>query len=75
MMAPANTKEVLPDMEQEDCAALDLHKDYSVFHPFAVNRKVAPVIRVNHENEELDRFLKTLRPGMHVGFEACGSWM
>lgn len=62
-------------MEQEDCAGLDLHKDYSVFRTFAANRKVGPVIRVDHEKGELDRYLKTLKPGMHVGFEACGSWM
>ena len=62
-------------MESFDCIGCDVHKDYSVFGMFDAHRKVGPPIRIRHENGELERFLKTLPPGSHVGFEACGSWM
>jgi hypothetical protein len=62
-------------MEFFDCIGCDIHKDYSVFRMFDAHRKVGPPIRIRHENGELERFLKTLPPGSHVGFEACGSWM
>ena len=62
-------------MEYFDWIGCDVHKDYSVFRMFDAQRKVGPPIRIRHENGELERFLKTLPPGSHVGFEACGSWM
>ena len=62
-------------MESFDCIGCDVHKDYSVFRMFDAHRKVGPPIRIRHENGELERFLKSVPPGSHVGFEACGSWM
>jgi hypothetical protein len=62
-------------MESFDGIGCDVHKDYSVFRMFDAHRKVGPPIRIRHENGELERFLKTLPPGSHVGVEACGSWM
>lgn len=62
-------------MECFDGMGCDVHKDYSVFRMFDAQRKVGPPIRIRHENGEWECFLKTLPPGSHVGFGACGSWM
>jgi transposase len=53
----------------------DTHKKYSVFRIQGDSGPMGPAIRVNHEGNELERFLQSLEPGSPVAVEAGLNWM
>jgi transposase len=53
----------------------DTHKKYSVFRVQGESGPMGPGIRVNHEGNELERFLRSLEPGSPVAVEAGLNWM
>jgi transposase len=58
----------------KQCIGCDAHKKYSVFAEVGENGERNGVIRVDHNDGCLTRYLKTLPEGSDIAVETTGSW-
>jgi transposase len=61
--------------DEKQYIGCDVHRRYSVFRTMNEHGSLSAAVRVEHENGELERFLKTFTAGSPVAVEACGGWM